>query len=201
MDPFLPTPYVVKVPKRNATYFSHLLPCEMLSPLLGFDIFYRFLVYFAHSVRFSEWMSIFKYCIVNIFKISAYPEMGWINARPIVTIWTIMKNAHSVRNWTKMKNPACSMRGNTSIFPATSCYGSVPNCTCFFPHPTGLCNYKAFKESLRKGFGKSLRTQIICRNSELLSIAHNILGRASGCLLGIAEAFLVCNIKLPWSRI
>ena len=140
--------------------------------------------------------------VSNIVQWSSNPKMCRINTPSIVSTGTVVKNVwFFFWDWTKVNNPTCPVGGNHSFSARPHSDRSVAIPCGSVPQPTRLGNCDLGKEPRNKCFGKSLLIQIFRCKSELLSIAHNILGHASGCLLGTAEAFLLCILISCWSSV
>jgi len=195
MLPVHPIYNVSDATPRNSCHILKLHVC-IFSRLVHFsNLFHVLFSKFTHSVLSSVWHNAFARRIQGVFCACTNPQVRGINTRGIVTDRTIMANKHSTGNGSEMKNPTCPVCPN--VFLGTT---PTPNHTVFvwpklsIPYPARFGNKDFFEKPFRKVKGKTLLSKIFCRNSELLSIAHNMLGHASGCLLVTAEAFLLLQM-------
>lgn len=107
--------------------------------------------------------------ISNVFLVGSKPEVGWIDAPRTISIRTIVADAKTVWNWTKMQNPRCFVRENgcASINPYPSIRISVSQILRSFgagPQPAGIRKSDLGKKPFWEVFGKTLRSQILGRN-------------------------------------
>lgn len=151
--------------------------------------------------KFMLWMhltlgmvsSVFCFSIHSIIFLVSNSQMRWINAIRTISIWTVVKNAKTMRNWAKVKNVTCSVSANNrcSIKPVLLNIPISKPHSGTIPKPTRFGDSHFGKESYWKIKGKSLLCEVFCRNSELIRVTHNNAVHAVGRLLAVAAAFLL----------
>lgn len=145
------------------------------------------------SISFSKCRSVLARCVSRIFKCTAKPQMGRINAGRIVTTGAIVKNHHAFRNGPEVKNPTNPVSCFLFLVVQSVQFAVSFRILLSNPNPARFSRPNLRKESFWRERRKSLRTEIIGRN---------LLHRLVICPVGLQarRAFLISLIlALPAS--
>lgn len=129
----------------------------------------RFFCQFGiRAINALRWIASVASLICHVGVVLSYrskPKVVWIYARSIITIRAVVKYAQSGRNRTSVKYPRRDMRTNQSIGCSTLCNDPVSKVlVCGSPKPTRFSLSDLLPEAFRKGFGKTLRSQVCGSN-------------------------------------
>jgi hypothetical protein len=103
---------------------------------------------FVHTMGFSASTSSFSAGISIIVRNRSKPEMRRVNARSIISIGTVMQDAHSFWNCAVMDKPGYDVCADCfSTSPAVHDLSVAPFISISSPDPAGVCNANMFPES------------------------------------------------------
>ena len=103
--------------------------------------------------------------VMVIVKLSSKPKVRRSNAGANVPAWAIMKNPFSVRDWTGVQNPTCSVSLDSLAIPRHSALNvSVANRGRSGPKPARFSFLNLSPKSLLEVFGKLLRVEVLRLN-------------------------------------
>lgn len=89
--------------------------------------------------------------VLIVVSLCSKKEMVRVYTSSIVTMWTIMENAHSRRNISIVEDPRCAVGWGGSSFTNTN--GPIPGfCDARFPNPA----FRGFFDFLHKSFSESI---------------------------------------------
>lgn len=137
---------------------------------------------------FSRRCLMFVCSILGVIGVCSKVKMVGVYTRWIIPSWTVMKHMKTFRYWPSVQYPRGSMASNLNAMPSRSDASIAIDVYTSAPNPTFSDYGYSGKESLWKGFRKTLRSKIIRFNVWL----HNQfvwLCHALGCSF-TARAFL-----------